>query len=225
MNKNTTKYLAPTGLLLTTFSLLGAVLLGFGGFNLLDFFNYSISGFVSRPQMIFLALTAIGFLILSLNWYKQSQKLKNHNVILLLYLAVSIVFFITASFGLISQMKNSDFWVQTTFEEPGSTLFFNNLTLATFLTLGIQQTIFSIIFFKTNKLEKNQISKTIKVLTLISGILFLIKTIIDYPIIKEAILILSFMLKIPIPNNIVSLVAPLVYVYTQIKSTTTLIVN
>jgi hypothetical protein len=216
LNNKTTNYVAPLGLLLSAFALLVCVLLGFGGFRLLAFGDYSISGFVSRSQLIFLTLSGLGFFIFGISWVKQAGKTKNSTLISLLYIAVSLVFFSTAIFGLTSQLRSSNFWAETSFEEIESTLFFNNLSLMSFLALGIQQITLSIIFFRNKMLGKHQLSKTIKILTLVSGIFFIIKTIIDYPIIKEAIFILSFMLKIPIPNNIISIVAPLVYLCAQI---------
>jgi hypothetical protein len=216
LNKKTTNYIASSGLLLSAFALLISVLLGFGGFKLAAFSDYSISGFVSRPQMIFLALTATGFLIFGISWAKLAKKTKNSKLILLLYMTVSVVFFSTAIFGLTSQLRSSNFWAETTFEEPKNTLVYNYLSLSSFLVLGAQQIILSIIFLKNKTLGKHQLSTTSKILSLISGTLFLIKTIIDYPIIKETIFILSFNLKIPIPNNIISLIAPLVYLIAQI---------
>jgi len=217
LKKEITTYLPTLGALLSSFSLLGSVLLGFGGFNLLDFFSYSISGFVSRPQIIFLTFTSMSFFILSINWHKQFQPFNNHKFVLASYLLVTLAFSITAIIGLTSQMRNPDFWAQTNFVETNITLLFNNLSLLCFLSLGILQMTLSVFFFKNKLNNKKYLTKTNKSVILISGILFLIKTILDYPILKEAIFILSFMAKIPIPNNIISLLSPLIFLIAQIQ--------
>lgn len=199
------------------FSFFVSVLLGFGGFNFLDFFNYSISGFVSKSQMFFLGLTTISIFILSLGWYVQSNKSKIQKFLLLLYFFTILIFSVTIIIGLTSQTRNTDFWAQTVFVETNITLLFNNLTLLCFLSLGILQTILSILFFSKKINENNPLSNVKKSLILISGILFLIKTIMDYPFLKEAIFILSFMIKIPILNNIISFLSPIFFLIAQIQ--------
>jgi hypothetical protein len=135
------------------------------------------------------------------------------------------VFFATAIFGLTSQLRGADFWGESTFEEIQNTLIFNTLTLTCFLALGILQVILSIIFSKTKILGQNQLSKAAKLLTLASGVLLIIKTIIDIPLIKEAIFILSYMIKIPFPNNIISIAAPILYLAAQIPIVIILLQN
>lgn len=227
LNKKTSRYIAPTGLLLSAFALIVSTLLGFGGFSMQAFGSYEIKGYVSRLQMVFLILAGVGLIFSGVGYVNQAkkQKIKNPNFILLPYLAVSIVFFIMAIFGLNSQLRGTDFWGETTFEEIQNTLFFNSLALTSFLVLGMLQVILSIIFFKTKILKQHQLSNAAKTLTLISGILLIIKTIIDYPLIKESIFILSYMLKIPFPNNILSIAAPLIYLSAQIPITIILLHN
>jgi magnesium-transporting ATPase (P-type) len=214
----TSRYIAPIGLLLSAFSLLVSVLLGFGGFNIEAFSGYSIIGYVSMPQMGFLILSGLGLILSGIGYanYAKNQKEKNPNLILLLCLGVSMVFFTTAIFGLTSQLRGLDFWGESTLEEIQNTLFFNNLTLTCFLALGILQIILSIIFIKTKILKQQKLSKIAKILTLTSGILLIIKTMADYPLIKESIFILSYMLKIPFPNNILSIATAILYLFAQI---------
>ena len=221
LNKKPSSYIAPTGFLLNSFALLVSTLLGFGGFNMQAFSGYEITGYVSRLQMIFLILASVGLILSGVAYANQTkkQKIRNPNFILLLYLAVSIIFLAIAIFGLTSRLKGIDFWGETSFEEIQSTIFFNSLTLASFLILGTLQVILSIMFLKTRMLQPHRLSKAAKTLTLTSGILLTVKAIIDYPLIKEAIFISSYMLKIPIPNNIISFAAPLIYLSAQIPIT------
>ena len=220
-------FISPAGLLLSAFALLVSTLLGFGGFSIQAFSGYVITGHVSRLQMVFLILTSLGLILSGLAYVNQAkkQKIKNPNLILLLHLAVSIVLFAIAIFGLTSQLRGVDFWGETTFEEIQTTLLFNSLTLTSFLVLGTLQLILSIIFIKTKMLQKHQLSKAAKYLTLTSGMLLIIKTIIDYPLIKESIFVLSYMLKIPFPNNTISITALLVYLSAQIPITIILLHN
>jgi len=185
------------------------------------FGSYEIAGYVSRLQMVFLIFVGAGLVLSGVAYANQTkkQKMKNPNFILLLHLTVSMMFFAIAVFGLTSQLKGTDFWGETTFEEIQSTLFFNSLTLASFLVLGTLQVILSIMFLKTRMLQPHRLSKAAKTLTLTSGALLIVKAIIDYPLIKEAIFISSYMLKIPFPNNIISLAAPIVYLSAQIPIT------
>jgi hypothetical protein len=136
---------------------------------------------------------------------------------------VSIVFFAIALFGLTSQLRGAYFWGETTFEEIQATLFFNSLTLTSYLVLGLLQMILSIILFKTKMLQQHRLSKVATNLTLSSGILLVIKTIFDYPLIKEAFFVLSFMLKIPFINNILSIVVAMIYLLAQIPLTVILL--
>lgn len=221
MNIKKSRYIAPIGLLLNASALLLSTLFGFGGFSMKSFSSYIITGYVSRVQMIFLFLVGVGLILSCIGYanYTKKQKIKNRNYILLLYLATSSVFFVLAFFGLTSQFRGTDFWGETAFEEIRNTLLFNSLTLTSFLALGTLQVILSIVFFKTKMLKQHQLSKVAKALTLTSGILLIIKTIIDYPPIKESIFVLSYMLKIPSPNNVVSILAPIIYLSTQIAIT------
>jgi cytochrome bd-type quinol oxidase subunit 2 len=191
------------------------------------FSGYVITGYVSKLQMVFLILVGLGLILSGLAYVNQAkkQKIKNHSFILLPYLAVSTVFFAIAIFGLTSQLRDTGFWGETTFEQIPNTLFFNSLTLTSFLVLGILQLILSIIFFKTKMLQHHRLSKAAKYLALTSGILLIIKTVIDLPLIKEAIFIFSYMLKIPFPNNILSIIAPLIYLSAQIPVTIVLLHN
>jgi hypothetical protein len=227
LNKKTSKYITLTGMLLSAFALLVSTLLGFGGFNMQAFSGYVITGYVSKLQMVFLILVGLGLLLSGVAYFNQAkkQKIKKPNFVLLPHLAVSIVFFAIAFFGLTSQLRGTNFWGETTFEEIQNTLFFNSLTLTSFLVLGILQVILSIIFFKTKMLQQHRLSKAAKNLTLTSGILLIIKTILDYPLIKESIFILSYMLKIPFPNNVLSIVVPLIYLFAQIPLTVILLHN
>ena len=185
------------------------------------FGSYEIAGYVSRLQMVFLIFVGAGLVLSGVAYANQTkkQKMKNPNFILLLHLTVSMMFFAIAVLGLTSQLKGTDFWGETTFEEIQSTLIFNSLTLASFLVLGTLQVILSIMFLKTRMLQPHRLSKAAKTLTLTSGALLIVKAIIDYPLIKEAIFISSYMLKIPIPNNIISFAAPLIYLSAQIPIT------
>ena len=225
MNKKTSTYVTSVGLLLSGFALLASVLSGFGGFSIQALTEYVITGNVSKIQMFFLILTGLGLLISAEGYVDQSKNLetKYQNLIPILYLIVSSVFFLTAIFGLTSKLGNTDFWGNTVFEEIQNTLIFNNLTIACFLALGILQVIMSIIFSNTNMLEQNHRSKVAKILTITSGVLLLMKAIIDIPLIKESFFILAYMLKVPFPNNIMSVVAPIFYLGAQISIATILL--
>lgn len=218
LSKKKSKYIAPTGLLLSAFALFTSTLLGFGGFSMQAFSGYVIVEFVSNLQMTFLILVGLGLIISGIGYVNQAEKqrIEKSHIILLFHFAVCTVFFITAIFGLTSRFGITDFRGPTTFEEIQGTLLFNNLTLICFLALGTLQVILSVIFFKTEMLQKHQLSKATKTLTVISGILLIIKTVIDYPLIKEAIFIISYALKIPFLNNLLSIVAPLIYIFAQI---------
>lgn len=191
------------------------------------FSGYVMTGQVSRLQMIFLFLTGLGLVLSGLAYFNQAkkQKIKDPNLILILHFAVSIMLFSIASFGLTSQLGGTDFWAETTFEEIQSALLFNSLTLSSFLLLGTLQLILFIIFFKTKMLQQHQLLKAAKYLSLTSAILLIIKSIIDYPLIKESIFVLSYMLKIPFPNNIISIITPLIYLSAQIPITIILLHN
>ncbi|KON32179.1 hypothetical protein AC478_01000 [miscellaneous Crenarchaeota group-1 archaeon SG8-32-3] len=227
LNKKTSKYITLSGLLLSACALLVSTLLGFGGFNIQAFSSYVMTGYVSKLQMVFLILVGLGLLLSGVAYFNQAkkQKIKKPSFVLLPHLAVSIVFFAMSIFGLTSQLRGTDFWGETTFEEIQATLFFNTLTLTSFIVLGVLQIILSIIFFKTKMLQQHQLSKTAKNLTLASGILLVIKTILDYPLIKEAVFVLSFMLKIPFPNNILSIIVPVIYLSAQIPLAVILLHN
>ena len=221
------KYILPIGLLLNASALFVSTLLGFGGFSVKAFGGYVIVGYVSKLQMVFLFLVGVGLILAALGYADQrnKQKIKNPNFVPLLYFVVSMIFFVTSFFGLTSQLRDSDFWLETTFKEIQDTLFFNNLTVTSFLALGILQLFLSIIFFKTEMLQQNQLSKAAKILTLTSGIVLIMKTIIDYPPIKESIFVLSYMLKFPFLNNILSIAAPVIYLSAQIPITIILLHN
>lgn len=227
MNKTTSNNFITTGLLLSAFALLASTLLGFGGFSFQAFNSYFITGYVSRLQMLFLIFIGAGLLLSGLAYLDQAKKqgLKKANLMLLLHLLVSLVFFTASFFGTISKLRSTDFWAQTTFEEIQTTLFFSNMTLTCFLVLGILQITLSIIFFKTRLLQRHHLSKVAKILALASGIFLIAKTIIDYPFIKEAIFVLSYMLKIPFLNNLMALLVPLVYLLSQIFITIVLLHN
>jgi len=212
---------------LSAFALLVSTLLGFGGFNMKAFSGYVITGYISKFQMVFLIIVGLGIILSGLSYVNQAkkQKLKKLNFILLLHLAVSIVFFSMSFFGLTSQLRETVFWGETTFEEIQGTLFFNNMTLTSFLVLGTLQITLSIMFSKTKILQQHQLSKVAKTLSLTSGILLITKAVIDYPLIKEAIFVSSYMLKIPFPNNIMSIVTPLIYLFSQIPITVILLHN
>lgn len=218
LNKKTSKHITLIGLLLSAFALLASTLLGFGGFNMQALSGYVITSYVSKLQMVFLLLVGLGLILSGVAYFNQAkkQKLKKPSFILLLHLAVSMVFFSISFFGLTSKLRATDFWVETAFEEIQNTLCFNSMSLISFLVLGTLQVTLAIIFFKTNLLQQHKLLKPAKTLALTSGILLIIKTVIDYPFIKEVIFIASYMLKIPFPNNIVSIVVPLIYLFSQI---------
>lgn len=217
MNFKEEKFIAVLGLLLSAFALLAATLLGFGGFNVKAFSSYQISGFVSRLQMVFILFGCIGFVLSGIAYENiAKRKIRKSNIMLLAHLPVSIAFLTIAIFGLTSQLRSSNFWGETTFQEIQDVLFFNGLTLLSFLTLGILQVILFAVFSKTKMFPPNRLSKTAQALTLISGIFLIVKTIIDYPPIKQVSFVFSYTLKIPFPNNIVSIVAPLIYLSAQI---------
>ncbi|TRO46821.1 hypothetical protein E2P60_04500 [Candidatus Bathyarchaeota archaeon] len=227
MNKKISNHIALTGMLLSGFSLLVSILLGFGGFSIQSLSGYVITGYVSRLQMVFLFLVAMGLILSGVAYFIQAKtkKISKPIFVLLLHLAVSIVFLALAIFGLTSRLRGTNFLGETTFEEIQATLFFNSLTLSGFLVLGILQVILSIIFIKTEMLQKHRLSKIARNLTLSSGILLIIKTILDYPLIKEAVFVLSYMLRISFPNSILTLVASLMYLLTQIPITLILLNN
>jgi len=227
LNKKTSTYVASIGLLLSGFALLASVLSGFGGFSIQAISFYIITGYVSRIQIFFIILTGLGLLISAEGYVDQPKKLESKipNIIPILYLIVSSVFFISAIFGLNSKLKNTSFWGNTVFEEIQNSLIYNNLTLACFLSLGILQLIMSIIFSKTYIDEQTYKTKIAKILTISSGVLLIIKIIVDIPLLKESIFILSYMIKIPFPNNIISLVAPIFYLFAQIAIATILFQN
>jgi len=77
LNKKISKYVAPNGLLLIAFALLVSVMLGFGGFSILAFSGYSITGYVTRLQMVFLTLVGVGLMLSGIgyaNYAKKKQK-------------------------------------------------------------------------------------------------------------------------------------------------------
>ena len=177
--------------------------------------------------MIFLFFIGLGLMLSGLAYFNQAkkQKINNPNLMLLPHFVVSIILFSIASFGLTSQLRGTDFWGATTFEEIQSTLLFNSFTLTSFLILGTLQLILSIIFFKTKMLQQHQLLKAAKYLSLTSAILLITKAIVDYPLIKESFFVLSYMLKIPFPNNVISIITPLVYLSAQIPITIILFRN
>lgn len=201
----------------SSFALLISILLGFGGFKLQDVGGYYITGYVSRLQMVFLLLSGMGLIISSIPYtnHARKEKIKNPNLMLLFCLAISTMFLVTSIFGLTSELIDQGFWAETTFKEIQNTVLYNNLTLTTFMTFGALQIALSSIFSKNKMLGQNRLSKIAIILTLISGIIFVTKAIIDFPPIKESIFILSFDLNFPFPNNILSIIAPLVYVLAQ----------
>ncbi len=227
MSEKLSNYIATSGLLLTSSALLASIFLGFGGFSMKALSGYEITGYVSRPQMVFLVFAAVGLILSGVAYEKQAtrQRVGHPHFILLPYFAVSMLFFAVAVFGLTSQLRGPDFWGETTFEEIEKTLFFNNLTLASFLVLGTLQMVLLIPFLKAKLLQQHPLSKMAEILTLAAGILLMVKTVIDYPLIKEAMFISSYMLKVPSPNNIISLTAPIVYLLAQIPITIILLHN
>ncbi len=227
MNKRLSSYISLAGLLLTAFALLASIFLGFGGFSVQALSGHEITGYVSRPQLVFLVLAAVGLILSGVAYRQQAtrQKVGHPHFILLPYFAASMLFFAAAILGLTSQLRGPEFWGETTFEEIQNTLLFNNLTLASFLILGTLQMVLLVLFLKTKLLQQHQLSTMAKILTLTAGILLIVKTIIDYPLIKEAIFISSYMLKVPSLNNIISLTAPPVYLLAQIPITIILLHN
>ncbi len=227
MNNLILKYVGLTGLIGSSLALLISILLGFGGFKLQAVSGYYITGYVSRTQMIFLLLSGIGLIISGISFtnHARKQKIKNPNLMLLFCLAEGTAFLVTSIFGLTSELRDQDFWAETTFKEIHNTVFYNNLILTTFLTFGALQITLSSIFLKTKMLGQNKLSETAAILTLISGIIFVTKAIIDFPLIKEAMFILSFNVHLPFPNNILSIIGPLVYVLAQTLITLILLRN
>jgi hypothetical protein len=217
LNENKSFHIALAGLVLSAFAFLAAIMFGFGGFSIQALVSNKITGFVSRIQMFFLILAGVGFALSGFTYQCQAKKRKieRANLILLAYLLVSLLFFVAGAYGFTAHLRGSDFWGETTFEEIRNILFFNNLTLILFFVLGTLQLILSLIFFKTKILRRRRLSKFAKILTLTSGIFMLAKAIIDYPPIKEVIFVLSYSLKLPLLNNIVSIIAPLAYLSAQ----------
>ena len=217
MSQKASNYIALAGLLLTPFAFLSATLFGFGGFSIQALLTNKIAESISKPQMIFLILTAIGLALSGVAYLNQAkkQKMENAKMILLTYVVAGTVILAIAIFGLTTSFKGTDFFGETTFEEIRKILFFNSMTLVIVLVLGLLQVMLSTLFFKTKILQPHQLSKAAKFLTLISTLFLLTKTIIDYPLIKEAIFVLSSLNNIPFLNNIMSLVTPLVYLSAQ----------
>ena len=141
--------------------------------------------------------------------------MENAKLILLTYVIASTVILAISIFGLTTQFRGAEFFGETSFEEIRKILFFNSMTLIIVLALGTLQAVLSALFFKTKILQPHRLSKMAKFLTLISTLFLLTKTIIDYPLIKEVIFVLSSVNKIPFLNNIVSLVTPFVYLSAQ----------
>lgn len=211
MKEELSKYFLIIGFLTSGVSFFVSVLLGFGGFDLSNLFNYSISNFVSKAQITFLAITTIGFLLLITGLYFQSKK-----TLFKLYLPINMILAIIAIIGSSSQMINSNFWSQTNFTDTNTIFLFSNLTLLSFAYLGVLQIITSTLLLKNRFKNSNQLSKIFKIIILFAGILFLIKAIIDYPLLKEAILILSYMYKIPVLNNIINIISPILFLTTHL---------
>ena len=217
MSQKLPNYIALAGLLLTPFAFIAATLFGFGGFSIQALFNNKIAESVSKPPMIFLILTAIGLALSGVAYQNQAekQKMENAKLILLTYVIASTVILAISIFGLTTQFRGAEFFGETSFEEIRKILFFNSMTLIIVLALGTLQVVLSALFFKTKILQPHRLSKMAKFLTLISTLFLLTKTIIDYPLIKEVIFVLSSVNKIPFLNNIVSLVTPFVYLSAQ----------
>jgi hypothetical protein len=226
LNKKKSMYIVIIGLLLNAFAILCSTLFGFGGFSMKTFSDYVIIGYVSRLQMTFLSLVGLGLILAGIGYASQTdKKTENSKFILLSYLAVSIIFFTLAVFGLTSQLRGNEFLADTTFKEIQNMLFFNSLSLTSFLAFGTLQLILSLILFRTKMFQQHQLSKAAKILTLTSGILWIVKSMIDYPLIKESIFILSYTFKFPFPNNLLSIMAPLIYLSAQILITIILLHN
>jgi len=215
------------GLLTTSLSLLGSMLLGFGGFSINTFCDYLIVGNISRFQMIFLFLTALGLILSGLGYADQTKtpKSKNSKSILIAHVAVSLIFVTLAIFGLTAELKGVDFWADTTFKEAQHTLLFNNVTLTSFFAIGILQIFVTITLSKTERPPEHQLSKSSKILILGSGMFWIVKAIIDYPPIKEIIFIFSYTYQFHFLNNILTLIALLTYLSAQIFIITILLHN
>jgi hypothetical protein len=208
------------GSLLGAFSFLGSTLYGFGGFSLKTFSEYVMVGYVSRLQMIFLFLVGLGLALSGVGYIRLTKrKIRRYNFISLSFMAVSVIFFSLAVFGLTSRLGSPEFWADTTFTEIQNVLFFNNMSLISFFAFGVLQLILSIMLFKTKIFQEHQLSTVAKILTVISGILLIAKSVIDYPLIKEVIFVLSYEFKIPILNSILSITAPLIYLIAQLLYT------
>ena len=205
------------GLLTTILGLMGSILLGFEGFSIKTFCDYLIVGNISRFQMIFLVLIALGLILSGLGYANQTKKPKSKSAksILMAHVAVSLIFITLTIIGLTAELKGNDFWADTTFKEVQHTLLFNNVTLTSFFAIGILQIIVIIIFFKTERPPEHQLSKSAKILIVASGIFWIVKAIIDYPPIKEIIFIFSYMFQFPFLNNILTLIALLTYLAAQ----------
>ena len=206
------------GLCLSSFAILGSTLLGFGGFSIEAFSEYVIIGYVSRLEIIFLFLAGLGFILSGLSNLVQYNKVIKQSKFMFMfsYLSVGIIFITLAIFGGTSQLVSSDFWANTTFKNIQDLLVFNNLSLVCFLTIGILQLVLLFTFFNEKIFKQNHFLNVAKFLTLISGSLWIIKSIIDYPLIKETIFVLSYELKLPLLNNILSILAPIFYLSSQI---------
>lgn len=219
MNKKRSIKIYIVGLFLTSFGILGSNLLGFGGFNLESFSNYILMEYVSRIELFFLFFVGLGFIILGFGNWIQGNKIKKHSRFILLfsYFIVGIIFLTLAVFGWTSELIISDFWANGTFKKIQNVLFFNNLSLVSFLAMGILQIILFFTFFDSEFLKQHKLLNVAKILTFVSGILWILKSITGYPLIKEAIFVLSYEFKFPLLNNVFSIITPLVYLFSQIS--------
>lgn len=217
MKKRATQ-ISIAGSFLSSFAILGATLLGFGGFSVNAFINYLIIDHISRLEIILLFIAGLGFILSALSYTIQPNiSIKRPEFILLSsYLTVGIIFLILSIFGGTSQLISSNFWTNTNFKKIQDILFFNNLTLTSFLAIGTLQLILFFTFFNDKILKQHQLTNVAKLTTLISGILWILKFIIDIPLIKEAIFVISYQFNFPLLNNILSISAPIAYLSSQI---------
>jgi hypothetical protein len=215
-----TKYTAPIGLMLSSFSVLISILLGFGGFSIQSFTGYCIIGSVSRSQLFFLILSGIGITLSSIGFTDHMMKkdINYSKAMFLFSLIVSTLFFAISFFGLTSELRSQRFWTETTFREIQDTILFNNLTLITFFAWGMLQILTSVVFLKKKFLGEKKLVKIANVLTLISGFFFIINAIINFPLIKEGLFVLSYEFDLPFLNNVLIILAPILYLLGQIPT-------
>ena len=211
--------------MLSSFSVLISILFGFGGFNIQGFTSYYMTSYVSRSQLFFLILSSIGIALSSIGFIDHGRKkeIKYPKVMFLFSLIVSTLFFTISFFGFTSELARQGFWIETTFRAIQNTILFNYLTSIALFALGILQILLSIVFLKKKVLGEKKLAKMANILTFISGSFFVINAIINFPLIKEGLFVLSYKFHLPFLNNVLIIIAPIIYLLGQIPTAIILI--